>query len=312
MTAVSRADRAPGRAEAGHRRGGLRRRSRWVAILFLLPALAINLLVIGGPTVASIYYAFTDWNGLSRAGFVGLDNFVELASDGRFWNALGHNFIYLAIFMTVPFAMGLAGAFMLSRIRRGATLFRVLFFIPYIVVSVVNAQIWKNLLNPEVGIAAQLRVFDIHVLDDVYFFGDRAYTLASVAFVDNWHFWGFLVVLFLAAMQGIDNSLYEAARVDGANARQEFRHIVLPGIRPTLVFALTLIALASLLAFDYAYILTGGGPARSSDLVALLINRTAIQSREAGYGSAMAISLTLLSAVLLALFAWLRRNEDET
>lgn len=288
-----------------------RRRRRTIGLLFLLPALAINLLVIGGPGLSSLYFAFTDWNGFTAPNFTGFGNAVRLASDADFWNAISHNFIYMVFFLTVPFAMGLGGAFMLSRIRRGATLFRVLFFIPYLIASVVNAQIWKNLLDPTTGLAAQLNQVGIHVLDGVYFFGDSNLSLYSVAFVDNWHFWGFLVVLFVAAMQGVDGSRFEAARLDGANAWQEFWHIALPGIRPTLMFAVMIISLWSLLAYDYAYALTGGGPAGSSDLVALLVNRTAFGSLEAGYAAFISLALSVLGGAFLVIFALIRKNMDE-
>jgi raffinose/stachyose/melibiose transport system permease protein len=287
-----------------------RRRRRTVAMLFMLPALAINLLVIGGPGVSSFFYAFTDWNGFTAPNFTGFDNAVRLAGDADFWNAIGHNFIYMVFFLSVPFVMGLGGAFMLSRVRRGATLFRVLFFIPYLIASVVNAQIWKNLLDPATGLAAQLNQIGIHILDDVYFFGDSNLALYSVAFVDNWQFWGFLVVLFVAAMQGVDGNRFEAARIDGANAWQEFWHIALPGIRPTLTFAIMIISLWSLLAFDYAYALTGGGPAGSSDLVSLLVNRTAFGSLEAGYAAFIALAMSLLGGTFLLIFTLIRRKEE--
>ncbi|HTL40248.1 MAG TPA: sugar ABC transporter permease [Pseudolysinimonas sp.] len=292
------------------RTGRLRRRSRLIAILFVLPALVINLLVIAGPTVVSIGASFTKWNGITAPQFIGLDNWVKLAGDPSFLNAIGHNFVYLIIFLTVPMAMGLVGAFMLSRVRRGAALFRVLYFIPYLLVSVINAQIWRNLLDPEFGIASLLRGVGIHWLDDVYFFADEKFALYSVAFVDNWHFWGFLLVLFLAAMQGIDPSLYEAARIDGASAWHEFRYIVLPGILPTITFALTIIAIGSLLTYDYPFILTGGGPAGATDVGSLLVNRTAFIARQAGYASTIALALSLLSAVFLVLFSFLRRREE--
>ncbi|WP_329088007.1 carbohydrate ABC transporter permease [Streptosporangium sp. NBC_01469] len=277
----------------------------------MLPALAVNLLVIGGPTVSSIFYSFTDWNGITAPKFTGLENWIRLVGDDRFWRAIGHNFIYLIIFLTVPMAMGLLGAFMLSRVRRGAALFRVLYFIPYLLVSVITAQIWRNILDLEFGIASALNGIGIHWLDGVFFFADERFALYSVAFVDNWHFWGFLVVLFLAAMQGIDGSLYEAARIDGANAWQEFRYVVLPGIRPTLTFALTIVAIGSLLVYDYPFILTGGGPAGATDVASLLVNRTGIVAREAGYASALALALSILSAIFLMLFGFLRRREDE-
>jgi raffinose/stachyose/melibiose transport system permease protein len=294
----------------GRRRGRTRRRNRLIALLFILPALAINLLVIGGPGISNLYYAFTNWDGFSAPQFTGLDNLNRLVRDADFWNAIGHNFVYMLIFLTVPLVMGLTGAFMLSRIRRGAVLFRVIFFIPYLIASVVNAQVWKNLLDPTSGLAAQLDKIGIHWLDNVYFFGDSSLSLFSVAFVDNWTFWGFLVVLFLAAMQGVDASQFEAARIDGANAWQEFWHITLPGIRPTLTFVLIVISLWSLLAFDYAYVLTGGGPAGSSDLVSLLVNRTAFQSQEAGYAAFIALAMSVLGAVFLVI-RWLVSRKEE-
>jgi len=302
--------RSGGRNTPGARRA--RRRRRLVGVLFLLPAVVINVTVIGGPGVSSLYYAFTDWNGFTPATFTGLANAQRLLGDKEFWNAIGHNFIYLVAFLTVPMAVGLSGAFMLSRIRRGAGLFRVLFFIPYLIASVINAQIWKNLLDPNTGLAVALDKIGIHVLDGVYFFGDSHLALYSVIGVDSWTFWGFLVVLFLAAMQGVDASRFEAARIDGANAWQEFWHVTLPGIRPTLVFALTIISLWSLLAFDYSYVLTGGGPAGSSDLVSLMVNRTAFASLEAGYAAFIALAMSLLGAVVLLIFRFVRGNEDET
>lgn len=294
----------------GRRRS--RRRSAWIGLLFIAPALVLNLVVIGGPAISNLYYAFTDWSGLGPAHFNGLDNAVRLFQDQSFWNALEHNFIYMVFFMTVPIVMGLYGAFALSRVRRGAALFRVLFFIPYLIASVVNAAIWKNILDPQAGLAAALDKIGIHWLDNVYFFGDPNLSLGSVMFVDNWHFWGFLVVLFLAATVNIDGSRYEAARIDGANAWQEFWHVTLPGIRPTLAFALTMISLWSLLAFDYAYALTGGGPAGSSDLVSLLVNRTAFGANEAGYAAFMGLTMSVLGGILVIIIGLLRRKGDES
>lgn len=308
-SAVEAAGEATSLARGRRRRP---RRRAWVGLLFLAPALVLNLVVIGGPAISNLYYAFTDWSGLGPAKFNGLDNAVRLFNDQSFWNALEHNFIYMVFFLTVPIVMGLYGAFALSRVRRGATLFRVAFFIPYLIASVVNAAIWKNILDPQAGLAAALDKIGIHWLDNVYFFGDPNLSLGSVMFVDNWHFWGFLVVLFLAATTNIDSSRYEAARIDGANAWQEFWHITLPGIRPTLAFALTIISLWSLLAFDYAYALTGGGPAGSSDLVSLLVNRTAFGANEAGYAAFMGLTMSVLGGIIVIVIGLLRGKEDES
>jgi raffinose/stachyose/melibiose transport system permease protein len=312
MTGPTAVEAAGEASSLARRRRRSKRRGAWIGLLFMAPALVLNRVVIGGPSISNLYYAFTDWSGLGPAKFNGFDNAVRLFQDQSFWNALGHNFIYMVFFLTVPIAMGLYGAFALSRVRRGAVLFRVLFFIPYLIASVVNAAIWKNILDPQAGLAAALDKVGIHWLDNVYFFGDPNLSLGSVMFVDNWHFWGFLVVLFLAATTNIDGSRYEAARIDGANAWQEFRHVTLPGIRPTLAFALTIISLWSLLAFDYSYALTGGGPAGSSDLVSLLVNRTAFGANEAGYAAFMGLTMSALGGVIVIIIGLLRRKEDES
>jgi len=136
--------------------------------------------------------------------------------------------------------------------------YRVIFFIPYVIASVVNAQIWRNILSPTMGIGPWLASKGL-TFADIKFFGDQYIVLYSIAFVDLWHWWGFLVVLYLAAMQSVDRELYEAARIEGAGRWDEFRHITLHGIRPTLVFTLLMTTIWSFLIFDYVYILTQGG-----------------------------------------------------
>ena len=278
------------------------------AWLFLLPFIALNVLVVLGPAAATVYYAFTDWNGLSRPHFTGLDNFRTLMHDAEFWTALQHNLFYIAFMLVVPISMALFGSFMLARVTRFRLLFRTLYFIPFVVASVVNGSIWKYLLSPEVGVSAQLDKLGIHVLDNVFFLGDTRLALPSVAFVDNWQWWGFLVVIFLAAMQDVSPSLYESARLDGASRWQEFRYITLPSIRPTLIFVVMLSIIWSFLAFDYAYVLTGGGPADSSILMSILVNRNAFQLNQAGYASAMGLVMTCFTVTVIAGFTFLRRR----
>jgi raffinose/stachyose/melibiose transport system permease protein len=128
-----------------------------------------------------------------------------------------------------------------------------------------------------------------------------------VAFVDNWHFWGFLVVLYLAAMHAVDAELYEAARIEGANPWHEFWHVTLPGIRPTLVFTLLMIMIWSFLVFDYIYLLTNGGPAQSSEVLGTLTYSTAFYSLRVGYATAIALTMTFFSALFISMFVVLRR-----
>ena len=292
--------RAPG--------GGLRRRRRMVAWLFMLPLVVVNVLVILGPSVATIYYSFTDWSGLGPAEFVGLQNYRDILTDGDFYVAMWHNVVWTILFLTVPISMGLLGAFLLSQITRFHMFFRVAYFVPYVVASVVNAALWQNILDPDRGIGSALASVGIPFLDGVSFFGSQILALPSVAGVNIWAWWGFLVLLFLTALQSVDAQLYEAAKIDGAGRWQQFLNVTLPGIRPTLVFVVLLTIINSLLVFDYVYIITRGGPAGASEVVGTLMYKEAFERFEAGYASAMGLGLCFVSGLIVLVFIVLRRR----
>jgi raffinose/stachyose/melibiose transport system permease protein len=278
----------------------------WRPWVFLAPLLVLNFIVVMVPSLLSVRYAFTDWSGIGAAEYVGLANFQELLADPVFYRTLWNNVRWTLIFLTVPVVMGMVGAHLLSNIRRGQMLFRTLYFIPYVIASVVNAYIWKLILNPVFGIGPWLAERGIPWLD-VRFFGSAATSLYAVAFVDNWHFWGFLVVLYLAAMNAVDAELYEAVRLEGANRWHEFWHVTVPGIRPTLVFTLLMIMIWSFLVFDFVYLLTNGGPAHSSEVLATLTYSTAFYSLRVGYATAIALTMTFFSALFVSIFVVLRR-----
>ncbi|GAA4431688.1 sugar ABC transporter permease [Georgenia halophila] len=296
-TARSRAaatDTAPARAVGPSRRRAAR---GW---LFLLPLLALNALVIGAPGLMSVYYSFTDWSGIGPAQFVGMDNYLRLFSDGAFLQALLNNLWWTVFFLLVPISIALAGAFLLSRTTRGQVIYRVVFFVPYTLATIVVASIWSNIYSPEYGLTAVLGL-DINLL------GDPDTALASVAVANTWQWWGYLMVIFLSAMSSVNPSLYEAARLDGASGWQQFVHITIPGIRPTLVFMALMTVIWSFLVFDYIYIMTGGGPAGATEVVGTLLYTTAFSTYEAGYAAAMGIVLALISVVMVGGYLGLRR-----
>ena len=297
----------PGAKDASAGRA-LRRKRLLSAWLFMLPLLVVNVLVILGPSVATVYYSFTEWSGIGPAEWVGLQNYTDILSDGDFWSALGHNLLWTVIFLTVPIGMGLGGAFMLSQITRFQMIFRVLFFIPYVMASVVNAALWQNILDPDRGIGSTLALLGIPWLEGVSFFGSQALALPAVAFVDNWHWWGFVVLLFLTALQSVDKELYEAARMDGAGRWQQFVNVTIPGIRATLVFVVLMTIIGSLLVFDYIYIITQGGPAGASEVVGTLMYKEAFARFEAGYAAALGLGMSFLSGLIVLVFLYLRRR----
>ena len=299
---------APGTAPKRRPGSALRRRRRTLAWLFMLPLLLVNVLVVLGPSVATLYYSFTEWSGIGPAEWVGFQNYRDILADGDFYLAMWHNVLWTALFLTVPIAMGLLGAFLLSQITRFQLFFRVAYFIPYVVASVVNAALWQNILDPDRGIGSSLAAIGIPFLDGVSFFGSERLALPSVAFVNNWAWWGFVVLLFLTALQSVDSQLYEAAKVDGAGRWQQFVNVTVPGIRPTLVFVVLLTIINSLLVFDYVYIITRGGPAGASEVVGTLMYKEAFERFEAGYAAAMGLGLSFVSGLIVLVFVFLRRR----
>ena len=299
---------AGGRADGAPGGGGVRRRRALIAWAFMAPLLIVNLLVIVGPACQSVYYAFTNWSGIGGAKFIGVQNFTTMFTSGAFWDAMLHNVLWTAFFLVVPMAMGLAGAFMLSRIRRFQVLFRVIYFIPYVLATIISAVVWENLLSPTGGIGVGLSHVGFSGLANVNFLGDTHLALPTVAFVNNWQWWGFLVVMFLAAMTGTDPALYEAARIDGASAWTEFRRITIPSIRPTLLFLALMTIIWSFLIFDYIYIMTQGGPADATQVVGTLLYQEAFQDQAAGYASAMGLTLGFISICVVVVYTRLRRR----
>ena len=279
--------------------------------IFIAPLLLIHVYVVAIPAIQGVYMSMTDWTGVGmNVQFVGLDNYYELFfEDDTFGKALGNNIIWMAFFLTVPFVMALFCATMLAQVKRGGMLYRSILFIPYVLASVVTTTIWKNLLNPQKGIGAAMDT--ILGLEDVFgiaYLGRPESALMSIAFIDNWHFWGFLMILFLAAMQSIPPVLYDAAKIDGANRWQEFRHVTLPGIRPIVLFMFMMVAIWSFLAFDYIFLLTQGGPGGASEVIATQLYKNAFFRFQAGYGAAQGVVISIFAGFIIMIFVMMKRR----
>ena len=269
--------------------------------LFLIPLILLNAVVVLIPSIESVAYSFTDWTGLGGATFIGLDNYTKMFGNSDFQSALVHNVIWTAFFLVVPMTLGLFGAYALLRIKRFAVAFRTIYFVPYIVASVVNASIWRVLLSPDMGLGRLL---------GINFLGETRWAFFSVMIVNTWAWWGFLLVMFLAAMQSVNPSLYEAAEIDGASSTRQFFSITLPSIRPTLMFLGLMTIIWSFLTFDYVYILTQGGPAGSTELLSTLLYREAFTNLRAGYASAIGVIMALISAAAVVSYLWVRHAKD--
>ena len=306
--------RIPNRSR-GARSGPARRAARrrgLIAWLFLVPLLGLNVWIVIGPAIATVYYSFTDWTGIGPAEWIGFENYERILNDSRLHDALIHNVIWLVLFLTIPCALALLGAYVLSQVKKYQMLFRALYFIPYVVASVVNAFLWTALMSPTNGIGHVLGEMGVPWIGDVALLGNTDTSLYAVNFVVNWHFWGFLAVIFLAAMQNVDPELYDAAKVDGASRWQQFTHVTLPGIRPTVIFLALMSAIWTLKAFDYVWIMTGGGPANSSEVIATYMYKTALLNYEAGYAATLGLSMAFMTIIVLAFYQVIRRRGWES
>ena len=273
---------------------------------FLLPALFINFLVILIPAFFTFLLAFTEWSGLGSITFVGLKNFRELFLDNVYLTSVLNNVKWTLIFLTVPIIMGVLAATMMQTVNKGKNIFQTIYFIPMIVSIVVSARVWQQMIfHPMSGLLGWLQ------RNGITLFAENPLTnpetsLYAVAFVDNWHWWGFLAVVFFAAMRQIDPSLYEVAEIEGASFWQKMRYISIPLIRPTLIFMILMTIIWSFLVFGYIFIMTEGGPGISSEVLATLTYRKAFYSYEIGKASAIALTMSFFAGIAITVYVWLQ------
>ena len=285
------------------------KKSHLVAYGFILPAFIIHLCIITLPSLSTLVMSLFDWNGLGKAKFIGFDNFVEIfTKDSVVKLAVIHNLEWLAVFVTVPLILGFIVAILVSRIKRFQMFLRTVYFMPYVISAVVAGRIWTAYMNPFYGLNTIFGKMGFEKLSKVLWLGDPKIALFSVAFVDNWHWWGFVMVLFLGALQQVDPTLYEAARVDGANGLQELIHVSIPGIRQTIAFVLIMTIMWSFLTFDYVYVMTNGGPANSTEILATWIYKNAFVKYRAGYANALCVLQSGICIILYFFQKWVSKR----
>lgn len=285
------------------------KKSHLVAYGFILPAFIIHLCIITLPSLSTLVMSLFDWNGLGKAKFIGFDNFVEIfTKDSVVKLAVIHNLEWLAVFVTVPLILGFIVAILVSRIKRFQMFLRTVYFMPYVISAVVAGRIWTAYMNPFYGLNTIFGKMGFEKLSKVLWLGEPKIALFSVAFVDNWHWWGFVMVLFLGALQQVDPTLYEAARVDGANSLQELIHVSIPGIRQTIAFVFIMTIMWSFLTFDYVYVMTNGGPANSTEILATWIYKNAFVKYRAGYANALCVLQSGICIILYFFQKWVSKR----
>jgi multiple sugar transport system permease protein len=272
----------------------LMRREAVDGYLFIAPWLAGFLLWIAGPMVASIVLALMQWDLFSPPRWVGLANFQRLASDNlvgiSLWNTVYYTFISVPLRMTVA----LLTALLLNQRIRGQSLFRTFFYLPAVMPAVANAMLWLWIFNPDIGLANQFLEF--LGLPKSQWLWHPATSKPSFILMGLWEV-GNAMVIFLAGLQSIPVSLYEAADIDGANWRHRFRYVTLPMLSPVILFNLVIGIIGSFQIFTAAYLLTNGGPQHSTLFTVLYLYRLGFEQFNMGYASAVAWMLFVIILV---------------
>jgi raffinose/stachyose/melibiose transport system permease protein len=286
------------------------RRNKKYIIIGLLPALLFYTVFVLYPIVRSFFYGFYDWNGLSQPVYIGLKNFKEILSDQVFWLSFKNNiFIVVAsIFGQIP--LGLIIAIVLNRKLKGAGFFRSAFFMPMILSTVVVGLLWSTILNSQVGILNQvLQNIGLEKLAKDWL-GDPKYAMYTVSGVVIWQFIGLYMIIFLAALQNVPGEIMEAADIDGASELRKLFSITLPMVWDTIIAAVVLCIAGSMRSFDLVFVLTGGGPAHSTELMATYMYNKTFSVYKYGYGSAVSLVIFVISFSFI-LFSRLLMSKKE-
>ncbi|TAU38132.1 sugar ABC transporter permease [Rhizobium leguminosarum] len=283
------------------------------ALILLVPALAIYAVFALYPMLNVVILSFQKWNGLDpQRQFVGLANYSAIFTrDPVFWVAFRNTVIWTVMSLIFPPMVGLLLALSLNQKIFGRNGLRAIFHLPVIIAPIAVATMWKWMYDPFFGLFSQLLTswgMQGWIKD---WLGNRDIALYSVFVAYLWQTVGFSMVLFLAGLQNVSQTLVEAARIDGAGRWAVFKHVTLPALRPTITIVLVLSVISSLKAFDIVYGLTGGGPAQSTQMLALWAFTQAMQIFDFGRGAAISVVLLLITmAVVIPYLRWTQKHEE--
>jgi raffinose/stachyose/melibiose transport system permease protein len=276
------------------------RQIRIAAAVFLLPGLLFLAVFIGYPIIRSFIASMMQWNGMGRKQtYIGFYNWKQLLADSNFWAAFGNNvkIMFLSLLFQVPFAMILAT--FLDVAGKKGILFKVIWFLPYLISSVAIGVLFRFALDANYGIIASIsKLFGGGSVD---LLGRPGIALYTVIGVICWQYIPFYMVLYLAAYGNIPVELYEAASIDGAARNQYFWLVSLPLLRPTVISGMAISIIGSLKYFDLIFVMTGGGPGVSTELMSTLMYKTSFVKFDMGYGATIACGMFLL-ITFIALF----------
>jgi len=271
----------------------------WLCI-FLLPNFIGFLTFIGVPIVSSLVISFTDWDLLGSITFTGLENYIRLAQDEKFWISFRNTILFILGYLPLVLIFGLACALLLNQKMKFRAFFRATFFLPVITSWVAVSLVWKWLYNPEYGLINY--TLSTMGIDGPQWLNDPSTAMIGIILASAWKDIGFVMVLFLGGLQNISPTYYEAASIDGASKFRQLWNITIPLLAPTTFFVTIISLINSFQVFDQVMIMTGGGPGGSTIVMVQNIYNHAFRYFEMGYASAMSWILFLV----IFFFTWIQ------
>jgi multiple sugar transport system permease protein len=280
----------------------------WTPYLFLLGPLALYLAWIIGPMLYTFYLSLTDWDGISpEAKYIGLENFEALFSSlGRrvpsaFEYSLSNNLKWLLTFITVPVGIGLGLAMVLNRDVKGDRFFKMGIFLPQVLSLPVIALIWSyGVYSPRGGVLVSL--LNIGMEDPPAMLAEKHLVIWAIILAAAWRQVGYIMILYVAGLKNVDPTLLDASLVDGANAWERFRHVIFPLLAPVTTIVVVISIIDSLRSFDMVWVMTKGGPANASSVLAVLMYIQAFNNYKMGLGAATAVVLFAISLVFIVAY----------
>lgn len=288
-----------------HSRLSRRLNAQYVSLV--LPGFLIFTVGLIIPMFLGLGYSFTSWNGMTaEKPFVGLENYIRMFQDSNVGNAWWFTIRFTLWNTVLQNVLALLLAIALDSAIKLKKLFRTVFFVPCLISAVVVGFVWLKMFSNV--LPAMMEALNLNL--NTMLFGSERTVLSGMLIANNWQWVGYWMLIYLASLQSIPTDLYEAAKMDGANALQRFRHVTLPMLAPALTICIVGITTGSLKVYDLLVSSTGGGPGRASTSIIYYTYNTAISGRQYGYGSALSISLVLaLLLVALIQVKGLRKKE---
>jgi raffinose/stachyose/melibiose transport system permease protein len=286
-----------------------RRAQARLGILLVSPLMLLTIVFFVFPLLSSIYYSLIDYDGVStNPPFVGLQNFVQMFTDAEVWHALGNNLIWIVIGTISPLVIGLIFALLLWSVRRGSRFYRLALFFPYVMPGVAIAIVWGWIYDPINGwLNVGLKAIGLGKITTGWL-GNPHTAIYAVLATAIWATCGFVMLIFLSALQNVDLELIDAARIDRANTVRRVWHVVLPQIMPVFLMVTTVTLVGGFSVFDIVFIMTGGGPANASDVLGMYAFTNAFQLNKISYGTTIALLITALSIPCAVLLNRLQRR----